>query len=89
VVKNRSSASAVRRIGRIVKELRLRGIDTIDGAKAYAPAFMADFDARFIRLSFNLLRRRPALIDFDSRSCRVASTRSWPTSCVRLLQRWR
>jgi len=32
---------------RLVKELRLRGIDTIDAANAYAPAFMADFNSRF------------------------------------------
>ncbi|MCB1455993.1 MAG: ISNCY family transposase [Nitratireductor sp.] len=32
---------------RLVKELRLRGISTLDGANAFAPAFMADFNARF------------------------------------------
>ncbi|MDR6901967.1 ISNCY family transposase [Rhizobium miluonense] len=32
---------------RLVKELRLRGIDTIEAANAYAPEFMADFNARF------------------------------------------
>jgi len=32
---------------RLVKELRLRGIDTIAAANAYAPEFMADFNRRF------------------------------------------
>ncbi|NTD85833.1 ISNCY family transposase, partial [Agrobacterium tumefaciens] len=32
---------------RLVKEMRLRGIDTIEAANAYAPEFMADFNARF------------------------------------------
>jgi transposase len=32
---------------RLVKELRLRGIDTIEAANVYAPEFIADFNARF------------------------------------------
>ena len=32
---------------RLVKEMRLRGIDTIEAANAYAPEFIADFNARF------------------------------------------
>ncbi|MCA1371606.1 ISNCY family transposase [Bradyrhizobium sp. BRP14] len=32
---------------RLVKELRLRGIDTIAAANAYAPEFMPDFNRRF------------------------------------------
>jgi hypothetical protein len=32
---------------RLVKELRLRGISTIEAANAYAPEFMADFNVRF------------------------------------------
>ncbi len=32
---------------RLVKELRLRGIDTIEAANAYAPEYIADFNARF------------------------------------------
>ena len=32
---------------RLVKELRLRGIDTIAAANAFAPEFMADFNRRF------------------------------------------
>ncbi|HTJ92396.1 MAG TPA: ISNCY family transposase, partial [Pararobbsia sp.] len=34
---------------RLVKELRLRGIDTKEAANAYAPAFMADYNARFAK----------------------------------------
>ena len=32
---------------RLVKEMRLRGIDTIEEANAYAPEFIADFNTRF------------------------------------------
>lgn len=32
---------------RLVKELRLRGIDTIEAANAYAPEYIADFNGRF------------------------------------------
>lgn len=34
---------------RLVKELRLRGISTLDDANSFAPEFMADFNARFGR----------------------------------------
>ncbi|MEX3694264.1 ISNCY family transposase [Paraburkholderia sp. BR14263] len=34
---------------RLVKELRLRGISTVAGANAYAPAFMAAYNARFAK----------------------------------------
>jgi len=34
---------------RLVKELRLRGIATIDAANAFAPTFMAAYDERFAR----------------------------------------
>jgi transposase len=34
---------------RLVKELRLRGIDTVDAANAYAPAFIAAYNARFAK----------------------------------------
>ncbi|SAL72979.1 integrase catalytic subunit [Caballeronia cordobensis] len=34
---------------RLVKELRLRGISTIAHANAYAPCFMADYNARFAK----------------------------------------
>jgi hypothetical protein len=34
---------------RLVKELRLNGINTIEGANALLPAFMADYNARFAK----------------------------------------
>jgi len=34
---------------RRVKELRLRGISTLAAANAYAPAFMAPYNARFAK----------------------------------------
>jgi transposase len=34
---------------RLVKELRLRGISTLADANAYAPSFMADYNARFAK----------------------------------------
>lgn len=34
---------------RLVKELRLRGVSTIEAANAYAPAFMAAYNARFAK----------------------------------------
>lgn len=34
---------------RFASEMRLRGIDTIDGANAYAPEYMADHNRRFAR----------------------------------------
>ena len=34
---------------RLVKELRLRGISTKEAANAYAPCFMADYNARFAK----------------------------------------
>ena len=42
---------------RLVKELRLRGISTREAANAYAPHFIADFNARFAK---------PARRDFDA-----------------------
>lgn len=41
---------------RLVKELRLRGICTVQQANAYAPCFMADYNARFAK---------PPRSDFD------------------------
>src|ERR1700749_4311746 len=34
---------------RLVKELRLRGIDTRESANAFAPLFIADFNSRFAK----------------------------------------
>lgn len=38
---------------RLVKELRLRGIDSVEAGNAFLPAFAEDFDARFARLPAN------------------------------------
>jgi hypothetical protein len=38
---------------RLVKELRLRGIGSIDAANAFLPQLAADYDARFARLPAN------------------------------------
>jgi transposase len=38
---------------RLVKELRLRGIGSIDAGNAFLPQFAADYDARFARLPAN------------------------------------
>jgi len=47
---------------RLVKELRLRGISTIDAANAFAPEFMADFNARFAQAPHNAFdAHRPLL----------------------------
>lgn len=38
---------------RLVKELRLRGISTVDAANAYAAEFIADYNQRFAKPPFN------------------------------------
>jgi hypothetical protein len=50
---------------RLVKELRLKGIATIDAANAVLPAFMADYNARFAKPPCNAkdLHRPLALAD--------------------------
>jgi len=45
---------------RLVKELRLRGISSMADANAYAPAFIADFNARFAKGSTQRFQRAPA-----------------------------
>lgn len=47
---------------RLVKELRLRGISAMPAANVFAPAFIADFHARFAkppRSDFDAHRPRP------------------------------
>jgi transposase len=47
---------------RLVKELRLRDISAIDAANAFAPEFIADFNARFARAPHNAFdAHRPLL----------------------------
>jgi len=53
---------------RLVKELRLAGISTIEAANAFLPAFMADYNARFAkepRLAKDLHRPAPGAADLD------------------------
>ncbi|WP_083384526.1 ISNCY family transposase [Cupriavidus sp. USMAHM13] len=61
---------------RLVKELRLRGISSMDAANAYAPTFIADFNARFAKVpksDFNA--HRPLRGDEDLE--RIFSWREW------------
>ncbi|MFM0175603.1 ISNCY family transposase [Paraburkholderia sediminicola] len=54
---------------RLVKELRLRGIDTQEAANAYAPRFIADYNTRFgkpPRSAFNAHRPLRADEDLDT-----------------------
>ncbi len=41
---------------RLVKELRLRGIGSMDAANAYATTFIADFNARFAKVPRSAMR---------------------------------
>jgi hypothetical protein len=53
---------------RLVKELRLAGISTIEAANAFLPAFMADYNTRFAkepRLTKDLHRPAPGAADLD------------------------
>jgi transposase len=53
---------------RLVKELRLAGISTIEAATAFLPAFIADYNARFAkepRLAKDLHRPLPTAADLD------------------------
>lgn len=58
---------------RLVKELRLRGIDTIDAANDYAQEFITDFNARFGKPPRNpkdMHRALAAHENLDSAMCR-------------------
>src|SRR3954454_3546550 len=53
---------------RLVKELRLAGVGTIEAANAFLPAFVADYNARFAkepRLAEDLHRPAPGAADLD------------------------
>jgi len=61
---------------RLVKELRLRGISSMDAANAYAPTFMADFNARFAKVpKSDFDAHRPLRGDEDLE--RIFSWREW------------
>jgi hypothetical protein len=51
---------------RLVKEMRLRGIDTIEEANAYAPEFIADFNARFGKQPRNPKDMHRSLADHEN-----------------------
>jgi hypothetical protein len=61
---------------RLVKELRLREISSMEAANAYAPAFMADFNARFAKVPrSDFDAHRPLRGDEDLE--RIFSWREW------------
>jgi len=61
---------------RLVKELRLRGISSMDAANAYAPLFMVDFNARFAKVpKSDFDAHRPLRGDEDL--ARIFSWREW------------
>jgi hypothetical protein len=50
---------------RLVKEMRLRGIDTIAAGNAFLPAFMETYNARFAKMPFSDRDLHRALADHD------------------------
>jgi len=61
---------------RLLKELRLRGISSMDAANAYAPTFIADFNARFAKVpKSDFDAHRPLRGDEDL--ARIFSWREW------------
>ncbi|WP_458218742.1 ISNCY family transposase [Paracidovorax citrulli] len=61
---------------RLVKELRLRGIATLEAANGFAPAFMADFNARFAKVPRSEFdAHRPVRDDEDL--TRIFTWREW------------
>jgi hypothetical protein len=60
----------------LVKELRLRGIDTPAAANAYAPSFIADFNTRFAKVPRSEFdAHRPVREDEDL--TRILTWREW------------
>jgi transposase len=74
---------------RLVSELRLRGIDTIEGANAFFPEFLADLTARFARAPADAATawRRPPRDLAAILSCRYARVVAHDNT-VRLGPRW-
>ena len=58
---------------RLVKEMRLRGIDTIAAGNAFLPAFMEEYNARFAKAAVRRARPAPS-----ARPAMTISTRSLP-----------
>jgi hypothetical protein len=50
---------------RLVKEMRLRGIDTVTAGNAFLPDFMTDYNARFAKAPFERDLHRPLAGDDD------------------------
>uniref|UniRef100_UPI003F49A035 ISNCY family transposase n=1 Tax=Cupriavidus yeoncheonensis TaxID=1462994 RepID=UPI003F49A035 len=61
---------------RLVKELRLRGISSMAAANAFAPQFMADFNARFAKVPRSDFDAHRALRG-DEDLARIFSWREW------------
>src|SRR6266849_468214 len=74
---------------RLVSELRLRGISTLEAANAFLPAFLADLNARFARRPADAVPAwRPAPRDLAALlSCRYTRTVAQDNT-VRLGPRW-
>ena len=74
---------------RLVSELRLRGISTLEGANAFLPIFLADLNPRFARVPADAAAAwRPVPRDLAAvLSCRYTRTVA-PDNTVRLGPRW-
>jgi len=66
---------------RLVKELQLRAIDTIEAANVYAPEYIADFNTRFGKEPRNPKdKHRPLAAHENIDGLTGAKLRFWPTS---------
>lgn len=65
---------------RLVKELRLRGINTIEAANAYAPEFIVDFNARFGKQPRNPKDMHRPLADHENELFYLIQTAPLPKS---------
>jgi len=74
---------------RLTSELRLRGLDTLEAANAFLPAFLADFIPRFAQVPATTIPAwRPAPRDLKRHlSCRYERTVA-RDNIVRLAERW-
>src|SRR5258708_17173465 len=61
---------------RLVKELRLRGIQTLEAANAYAPAFMAAYNAHFAKPPKSVFNAHRPLRD-DEDLYAILTWRAW------------
>lgn len=63
-----------------MKELRLRGINTIEAANAYAPEFIVDFNARFGKQPRNPKDMHRPLADHENELFYLTQTAPLPKS---------